>query len=210
LNYFTKKTHNVFRSLVQRYGPEDAKRKLWNGEFASGHWKQLEAGGDESVHLLVERYASKGSILDLGCGPGTTGIELDPAAYSIYTGVDISDVAVLKARNRAQMAGRAERNQYLQSDILTYVPMRPYDVILYGESIYYVPVRRVAAMLDRYATYLTPGGVFVARFCEVTGKLREVLDIIEGHCQVAEKHLREQTRTCLIVFRPRVGPSINL
>ena len=210
MNYFTKKTHNVFRSLVQRYGPEDAKRKLWNGEFASGHWSQLEAGGDEIVHLLVERYASTGSILDLGCGPGTTGIELDPAAYSIYTGVDISDVAVLKARNRAQMAGRAERNQYLQSDILTYVPMRPYDVILYGESIYYVPVRRVAAMLDRYATYLTPGGVFVVRFCEVTGKLREILDIIEGHFQVVEKHLREQTRTCLIVFRPRVGPSINL
>lgn len=162
----------------------------------------MDQTGDESVHLQVEKYANNGGILDLGCGPGTTSIELNPAAYSFYTGVDISDVAVQKARRRAQEAGRAGRNEYCQSDILTYEPARQYDVILYGESIYYVPPRRIAAMLGRYSAHLTSGGVFIARMFDLSGERQRILDTIESHFDVVEKHLHEQTQVCVIVFRP--------
>lgn len=200
--HLAQKARNVLRGLVQRYGPENAKRHLWNGEFSTGRWSCLDQTGDESVHLQIEKYANNGGVLDLGCGPGTTSLELNPAAYSFYTGVDISDVAVQKATARAQELGRADRNEYCQSDILTYVPTRQYDVILYGDSIYYVPPRKIAAMLKRYSTYLTKGGVFIARMFDVSGKRQHILDTIESHFDVVEKHLHEQTRVCIIVFRP--------
>jgi 2-polyprenyl-6-hydroxyphenyl methylase/3-demethylubiquinone-9 3-methyltransferase len=162
----------------------------------------LDKTGDHGVHLSVEKYADNGGILDLGCGSGTTSIELNPGAYSFYTGVDISDVAVQKARKRAQEAGRADRNEYCRSDILAYVPARQYDVILYGESLYYVPLRRIAAMLARYSTYLTKRGVFIARMFDASGNRRRILDTIESHFEVVERHLHEQTHVCVVVFRP--------
>jgi SAM-dependent methyltransferase len=132
---------------------------------------------------------------------------LNLAAYSFYTGVDISDVAVQKAQRRAHEAGRGDRNEYCQADILTYEPARQYDVILYGESIYYVPSGRIAAMLARYSRYLTESGVFIARMFDVSGKRQHILNTIESHFDIVEKHINEKTQVCIIVFRPFVLPA---
>jgi 2-polyprenyl-6-hydroxyphenyl methylase/3-demethylubiquinone-9 3-methyltransferase len=190
--------------MVQSYGPKSAKRHLWNEEFATGRWNFLDQAGEQSVHGTLEKYAGNGSILDLGCGSGTTSVELNADSYSLYTGVDIADVAVEKATARAQEAGRAGRNEYFQSDILTYEPARPYDVILFGDSIYYVPFSRIAAMLKRYSAHLTSRGVFVARIFDVSGKHQRIIDIIESHCETIEKQIGGKTNTCIIVFRPRL------
>ena len=81
-------------------------------------------------------------------------------------------------------------------------PSRKYDVILYGDSIYYVPPRRIPAMLNRYSRYLTAEGAFVARIFDVSGKRQRVLDIIESHFEVVEKLHDAETQVCVIVFRP--------
>jgi len=81
-----RKARNVFRALVQRYGSERQKKRLWDDEYASGRWNYLDETGELSVHSTVEKYASNGSILDLGCGSATASIELNPAVYSTYTG----------------------------------------------------------------------------------------------------------------------------
>lgn len=198
-----QKIRNTLRGLVQRYAPPSIKRHLWNREFSTGRWTCLERTVGESVHLQVEKYANQGGILDLGCGPGTISVELNPETYSFYTGVDISDVAIQKARTRALEAGRGDRNEYCQSDILTYTPTRQYNVILCGDSIYYVANRQIVPMLCRYSTYLTKQSVFIARIFDVSGKLRHTLDIVESHFDVVEKHIHEQTQMCIIVFRPR-------
>ena len=182
-----RKARNVLRALVQRYGSAAAKRDLWNSEFSSGRWSCLDVTGEESVHTQIEKYASMGHILDLGCGTGTTGIDLNPSAYRFYTGLDVSDVAVQKARTRAREAGRSDRNEYFQSDILAYVPTRQCDVILFRDSIYYVPPRRIATMLARYSNYLTQHGVFIVRMFDVSAKHRHILDTIEGHFEVDRK-----------------------
>jgi predicted TPR repeat methyltransferase len=79
---------------------------------------------DDYVYPHVERYAKNGSILGLGCGPGAVGNELNAAAYHFYTGVDISDVAIEKTRIRTAQNRRTEKNEYFQSDILSYIPKR--------------------------------------------------------------------------------------
>lgn len=199
----SQKSLNVFRGIVQRYGSEYAKRRLWNEEFANGRWDFLDSSDDERVRLQVEKYANYGDILDLGCGSGTTSIELNENLYGFYTGVDISDVAVQKSRARTQEAGRSLRSEYCQSDILTYEPTRLYQVILYRDSIYYVPTARIVKTLNRYSAYLTRGGTFIVRMFDISGDRREILDLIESHFDVVERHIHGQT--CVIVFRPLVA-----
>jgi predicted TPR repeat methyltransferase len=199
---FTKKARNVVRGAIQKYGPEFAKKHLWDNEFSTGHWNCLDRTGDDRVHLQIEKYANGGAILDLGCGSGTTSLELDSQAYSLYTGVDISDVAVNKARSRAAEAGRADRNEYCQSDILTFTPVREYDVIFWGDSIYYIPPRSIVPMLHHYAGYLTAQGIFIARMFDVSGKHHYILDLIERDFDVAGKRLSDQDHSCLVAFRP--------
>lgn len=200
----TQKMRNVSRALVQRYGPKPIKRYLWNREFAAGRWDCLDKTGGERGHAQIEKYAANGHILDLGCGSGTTSVELNPAAYSRYTGVDISDVAVQKAKDRAREAGRADRNDYYLSDIATYMPKEKYEVILFGDSIYYVPHNQLDALLKRYSEYLSENGVFVVRMHDTSGKHRRIVDAIESHYQLVEKDSRavDQSTACVIVFRP--------
>jgi trans-aconitate methyltransferase len=199
-----RKSRNVVRGLLQRYGPEGVKRSMWNHEFADGRWKHLEGMATNSLYKHLEKYANHGSILDLGCGPGATGSELNFDSYRSYTGVDISDVAIEKAIKRTQELGRAGKNQYVQSDIESYVPRQQYDVLLFGDSLYYVPHQRMTPMLARYSKYLTRGGVFMARLFDVTGKHGAIVDAIESGFDVVEKHIYE-SKVCVIVFRQREG-----
>jgi SAM-dependent methyltransferase len=187
---------------------------------------------DDCLYPYVEKHAKEGSILDLGCGPGTTGNELNAGSYSFYTGVDISEVAIERGRGRTERNQRSAKNEYFRADILTYTPARRYDVIVLGDSLYYVLGRHIGAMLRRYSGYLNPGGVFVARIKGVRpewfgtapreaprGQLiwralasreslswtrrRFILALIESQFEVVERELHHYSDViCVIVFRP--------
>ncbi len=201
----TMKARNMFRGLVQAYGPEFAKRYLWNREFSAGRWDFLDTKVDNTTQLKIERYANKGHILDLGCGAGTTGLELGSDKYTSYTGVDISEVAVEKAKIRAQQLGRDATNEYQAADILAYVPNRHFDLILFGDSIYYIPHAQIRSLLRRYSSYLANAGAFLVRIHDVSGKHCRILEIIENEYDVIEKELRasDEAVTCVTAFRPK-------
>ncbi len=95
-----QKMRNRMRRILQAYGPKKIKSYLWDNEFSRGRWDCLEATPGDVVYPYVERYADKGSILDLGCGSGNTGNELALSAYRDYIGIDISAVAIEKAKTR--------------------------------------------------------------------------------------------------------------
>jgi D-inositol-3-phosphate glycosyltransferase len=194
-----------FRGFVQKYGPEVLKRRMWNTEFAAGKWDYLDRSGDDRVHVKIEKYANNGNVLDLGCGSGTTGLELRPEAYSAYTGVDISEVAIEKARGRAAEAGRAAKNDYCSADILTYQPPAHYDVIFFGESLYYIRPSLLLSTLNRYGERLKAAGVFIVRVFDAGEKNRQILDCIEQSFDVVEKLFGERDNSCLIVFRSKSG-----
>lgn len=186
-NACLKKARNVARGLTQSYGTKNIKKKLWDAEFLRGRWDCLDDMPNDCVYAHVEQYANHGSVLDLGCGPGTTGSELAADAYTQYTGVDISAVAVEKARKKAEENHRADKNCYFQGDIFSYIPNQQYDVILFGDSLYYVRWRSILSMLNRYSRYLKVGGVFIARI--YGRKYQKILDIIDNNFQVVEKHV---------------------
>src|SRR5688572_15172508 len=165
-----QRVRNGIRGFLQAYGTGSIKRYLWNGEFARGRWNCPDRPSSDFVYPVVEQYANHGSILDLGCGAGRTASELDDTAFQHYTGVDVSDVALESARAGAAAAARSAQVRFTQSDIATYVPTDRHDVILFMESLYYIPWARIPALLDRYSNYLKPNGVFIVRMWTGTDK----------------------------------------
>lgn len=160
------------RGAITKYGPAPLKQAVWDHEFASGKWACLDAP-EHGTHPEVEAHG--GAVLDLGCGPGRTGRELRPGSFTSYLGVDISAVAVEAARQHAR--GRHDL-AYAQGDLLTFVPPHPFDVILFGDSIYYVPLPKIPSLFAHYRSSLAPGGVFIVRVCDPTGRYQPLLHAI--------------------------------
>jgi SAM-dependent methyltransferase len=203
------RTLGKVRSFLLSYGPTPVKKAFWDREFASGKWNFIDNTVGDCVYEPLERYAAKGDILDLGCGPGNTANELDVSAYRTYTGVDISEEALIKARNRTKECGRAEKNSFEQGDFLGYAPRQKFDVILFRESMYHVPPGKVKTVLDRFAPYLKDGGVFVVRLFlgnRNTGAAKErpmaMMKTMEEEFAVIERSYGIET-AAVIVFRPK-------
>jgi len=198
-----QRVKNTVRGFLQSYGTPRMKRSLWNNEFSRGRWNRPDRPTRDFVYPFVEKYARHGDILDLGCGAGRAAIELDRTKYRQYVGVDVSDVALEAARDASARADRTGQNQFAQSDIATYTPAGDSDVILFMESLYYIPWRRIAAVLDGYARYLTPRGVFVVRIWTGTDKYTPLVNVIETNFDVIEKQSSIDPQAIVIVFRPR-------
>jgi SAM-dependent methyltransferase len=133
------------------------------------------------------------------------------AAYQTYVGVDISEAALDKARRRSEECGRQDKNRFECSDFLSYVPTGRFDVILFRESMYHVPLGKVKATLERYSEYLKEGGVFIVRLFAASRETSEsryrpvaMLGIMEAEFDVVEKRQYEEAgRPTVIVFRPK-------
>ena len=199
--YIAEKARNALRRLLQDYGTPRMKRSLWNAEFLGGRWDCLDTTLGDCVYPFVEKYASNGSVLDLGCGSGSTANELAITSYRDYTGVDISDVAIDKAIRRTERNGRAGKSRFFQGDFFSFIPTVRYSVILFRDSIYYVPCGKIKMMLLRYANYLQESGVFVIRLWAGSDKDKAILDTIESNFEVVEKYLSDEPKQAVVVFR---------
>lgn len=129
----------------------------WNLQYKLRLWDHLDAGpaADGELRQIIEKYAPRPSILDLGCGTSAN-LPFAPGTYQRYHGVDISGEAI----ERARTLGRPHAT-YETADLLTYVPREAYDAILLREVIYYLPEARIGAFLQRLSGFLTPHGVIL-------------------------------------------------
>lgn len=200
-----RKVRNKLRAFLQLYAGKLVRSYLWNAEFSGGRWDCLDITTGDCVYPYIEKYACHGSILDLGCGSGSTANELTLTSYEEYIGVDISTVALEKARKRTDEACRARKNSYFQSDISSFVPIKQFDVILFRDSIYYVPRNRIKTMLERYSTCLKETGVFIVRMWDGNHKFKPIMDAIDSNFEIVEKCLFNHPNAVIIVFRPSRG-----
>src|SRR6266851_1002877 len=191
--YIIDRTLRFTRGVLLSYGPSPIKRMVWDQEFSSGKWNFIDNTAGDCVYSHLDRYAKNKSVLDLGCGPGNTANEMAPE-YRTYIGVDISEEALAKARRRTEANGRAAKNSFERGDFLSYVPPQQFDVILFREAMYHVPLGKVRPVLDRFSKYLANGGVFIVRMYLVDlkngkGKYRPtaMMDIMEKEFEVLEK-----------------------
>jgi SAM-dependent methyltransferase len=205
------RTANFLVAALKSYGPSSAKKILWDKEFSGTKWNFIDNTVGDCVYPILEKYAKNGSILDVGCGPGNTANELTATAYESYVGVDISEAALEKAQKRTIESGRVGKNTFFQGDFIEYEPNQKFDVILFRESMYHVPMGRIKDTLDRYAKYLKSRGVFIVRIAtsdkNSKGKDKPrpaaMVRIMEDEFDVVEKNVYEGVaRPTVLVFRP--------
>ena len=209
--YIVNRSVRFVRGFLLSYGPTKFKRRLWDKEYAENKWHFADHTLGDCVYPHLERHAAKGSILDIGCGSGNTGTELADSAYTSYLGVDISEEALVKARTRSKDCGRQDKNSFACGDFLTYVPSGQFDVILFRESLYHVPMGKVKSTLDRYAAYLKEGGVMIVRMFTADRTTSEskhrplaMIASIEADFEVVNKTVdNDKGRSTVIVFRPK-------
>jgi 2-polyprenyl-3-methyl-5-hydroxy-6-metoxy-1,4-benzoquinol methylase len=195
-----KRALNILRALVQMRGPKRMKESLWNKEFANGRWDYLDHTTSDYIYPLLHTYIRGGRILDLGCGSGNTGNELQDSSYSGYLGVDISSVAVEKARQRSQAEGRGSKNQYVTGEITSFTPECKFDVILFRESLFYVPRAEIVPTLRRYQQHLTPSGVFMVRMYDRV-KYSDIISTIQTNFTVTDRVDSTEAGSVILIFR---------
>ena len=198
------------RGFLLSFGPEAVKRSLWEREYKTSKWDfALHTDGDP-VYVHLERYTRNGSILDLGCGSGNTSNEIAGSAYTQYLGLDISSEALAKATRRSEENGRGGKNRFQQSDFMSFDTLERFDVILFRESMYHVPMGKILPLLDKYSQYLKDGGVFVVRLYTMdNGKVKhrpmKMLETIANNFEVIERSRSGERGTVVIAFRPRMS-----
>ena len=209
--YIVDRSVRFVRGFLLSYGPSNIKKRFWDKEYSEEKWSFAYNTVGDCVYAHLERHAANGSILDIGCGSGNTATEMDAKVYQSYLGVDISEAALTKARKRSQDCGRGDKNRFECADFLTYVPTGQYDVILFRESMYHVPLGKVKATLDRYSVNLKEGGVFVVRLFAGSNESSKskyrptaMLGIMEAEFDVVEKcQYPVSGKPTVIVFRPK-------
>lgn len=122
------------------------KHRLWSGN--PNRWLVAEAAG-----------LTPGRALDAGCGEGADALWLAERGWQV-TGIDVSGVALERARAAAERAGTADRITFGLGDLRTAAPpVRAYDLV--SAQYLHLPsaVRRpaYAALADAVA----PGGTLL-------------------------------------------------
>jgi 2-polyprenyl-6-hydroxyphenyl methylase/3-demethylubiquinone-9 3-methyltransferase len=201
-----KAKRSLWVRLIKGWGSLTAKKGLWDEEFASGAWNYLESTREDPIYTVLERYCRCGSILDLGCGSGNTANEMEYSTFAAYTGTDISEIAVQKASERARGTGREEKTTFVCAPMESFTPQKLYDVILFRESLFYIPLRQVDTILRRYAGYLSTGGVLIVRMCN-RKKYAAIIQRIRGKFHVVEQRDLPGGMDVIIVFRPPTEPA---
>ncbi len=142
-------------------GDAPAPASVWNQQYQDGRWDLL-AESDESVRYavldgLARARKPRASILDVGCGEGLLQRRL--TGYQRYLGIDVSEVAISRARERED-----PRTRFIAADAARFSPEQLFDVIIFNESLYYFA--NPLAVLEHYRQFLESGGVFlISMFC---------------------------------------------
>src|SRR5262245_44752761 len=86
----------------------------WNDSYASGEPLPWDTGVPDPllVEMIESRAITPGRTLDIGCGTGTNAVFLAERGFDVL-GVDISEVAIEKARARAHGRCRFEVVDFL-------------------------------------------------------------------------------------------------
>ncbi len=101
------------------------------------------------------------------------------------------------------------KNTFVLADFMSYAPTQKFDIILFRESMYHVPVGKIKSILDRLSASLTDGGVFVVRMAAADprggekGRPMTMFQIIADHFQVIERAEYGKSRDTVMVFRPK-------
>jgi ubiquinone/menaquinone biosynthesis C-methylase UbiE len=140
---------------------EEAKELVLRGYDALSERYDEAFGSDtkygEWLAELLTRLGGGSRVLDVGCGAGVPVAKVLADAGHVVTGVDISRVQIERATERVPHA------TFVQADATELeFPAESFDAVLTFYSLIHIPVDEQERLLQKIASWLRPGGVFVA------------------------------------------------
>lgn len=131
------------------------RREDWDRRYAAV--ENLWAAKPNRFLVAEVAELDPGRALDLACGEGQNAIWLASLGWQV-TGVDYSEVAIAKARARAEHDG--VQADFVCADLVSYEPAPAgFDLVL---VLYlHIPAEERRGVLAKAAAALAPGGTFV-------------------------------------------------
>lgn len=130
-------------------------REDWNRRYAAV--ENLWAAKPNRFLVAEVGELTPGRALDLACGEGQNAVWLATLGWKVR-GIDYSDVAIEKARARAQREG--VEVELLCADLVTHEP-EPEAFELVLVLYLHIPSRERRGVLARAAAAVAPGGMFL-------------------------------------------------
>lgn len=128
----------------------------WDFQYTQGRWDLLRTEEMQRIFVakdLLKKYSLDGNILEIGSGEGIFFQNIPAEEYSIYEGIDLSEVAINKTT-------KTEKSVFVCADMESYNPSnKPFTVIVLNEVLYYS--KNPLNLLKRYKQYLEKDGVFL-------------------------------------------------
>lgn len=160
----------LFNYIKKPHKFENSPDNIWTNEklsslVMSSYFDSSIYGGSYSEEFrnesldFINLYLQKGSVLDIGCGPGLYANKLAELNYSV-TGIDISQSAIKYARNYAKE--NDIKVNFEKSDIFSYTPTQSYNNVLLIYYIYsfFSPSKR-KILLEKIYNLLENKGTFI-------------------------------------------------
>jgi SAM-dependent methyltransferase len=124
--------------------------------YATRRWNYLGDASEMHRYGAIIACASffrpgQVDVLDVGCGSGVLQQRMHCARY---VGVDMNASAIAEAKAR-----ESATVQFLHAPVESYTVPGQFDVIVFNESLYYMP--NPVGILQRHLQHLKPGGVVV-------------------------------------------------
>ena len=163
-----------------------AARWAWDDQFRRGRWQFIADERSPTTVQLVARHAGGGRVVELGCGEGGLAQLLPPGSFSSFYGIDISTVAIerARARNLAHCTFDAMALEDWGGDSNV-------NCLVAEEVLYYLSPPARSDVLKRCLASLAPEGLLLAivhdsdRYAELMAEVRRSgivkLDLIEGN-----------------------------
>ncbi len=133
---------------------------------------------------IFDKYGiTGGSILDLGCGPGNLSTTL--VQNFIYTGIDISEKMLLKAKEKGYdiIKGKIE-------DLLKTIPSKSFDYVVSLSAFYFIKdINSLIPELDRIAKKAWL--ISLADITETYAKAFSIHAPLYNHTKIKFDHLDE-------------------
>jgi ubiquinone/menaquinone biosynthesis C-methylase UbiE len=121
---------------------------------------ELHPGGQDATQALLEmcRIETNSRVLDVGCGSGNTACLIAKDFGAQVYGIDISEVMIAEAKERAERQGLASRINFRVADVLD-LPFEAdwFDVVFVQSVLTPLPGDKKQAMHEMVRV-LRPGG----------------------------------------------------
>jgi SAM-dependent methyltransferase len=101
-------------------------QEMWDARYREA--QQIWSGNPNVAFVREVEALPPGAALDLGCGEGADAIWLAGKGWQV-TAVDISGVAIERARRHAADAGVADRIDWQQHDLAASFPAGTFDLV---------------------------------------------------------------------------------